>query len=119
MKEVTLEILCDLDEQELAQRSQQLSLTTLKIVEVEQSKKSAMAEFKEELEALHKQQWGLSLTVRNRSELRPVICRVEYHKPSQGFKRISIKDTGEHYRDEPMSAQESQANPFDDGPKAA
>lgn len=113
MKEVTLEILCDLDGDELAQRSQQLSLTTLKIVEVEQSKKASMKEFKDQLEALYTQQWKLSLTVRNRSEMRAVICRVQYHVPVAGTKRISIKDTGELYRDEPMTAQECQAYLFD------
>lgn len=113
MKEVSVEILCDLDDAELAQRSQQLSLTTLRIIEVEQHKKSAMQEFKEELENLHKQQWSLSLTVRNRSEVRATLCRVQFHVPDKGFKRISIKDTGEHYRDEPMTALECQANFFD------
>ncbi len=115
MKEITLEILCDLDEVELAQRSQQLSLTTLKIVEVEQAKKAAMAEFREELVELHKRQWSLSNTVRNRSEMRAVPCRVQFHTPVQGNKRISIKDTGEHYRDEPMTADELYANEFQGG----
>lgn len=113
MKEVSLEILCDLDDVELAQRSQQLSLTTLRIIEVENAKKSAMGEFKEELENLHKQQWNLSLTVKNRSEVRATACRIQYHCPAQSFKRISIKETGEHYRDEPMTALECQTNLFD------
>lgn len=113
MKEITLEILCDLDEVELAQRSQQLSITTLRIAEVEMSKKAAMKEFKDELEGLHKQQWGLSMTVRNRSEVRAVLCRVQFHVPVQGTKRISIKETGELYRDEPMTSQECQSYLFD------
>ncbi len=113
MKEVSVEILCDLDESELAQRSQQLSLTTLRIVEVELAKKSSMQEFREELIELNKKQWALSVTVRDRSEMRAVLCRVQFHTPREGMKRISIKDTGELYRDEPMSSQECQDNPFD------
>lgn len=112
MKEMSLEILCDLDAEELAQRSQQLSITVLKILEVESQKKSAMAEFKKELEALHKQQWSLSCTVRDRTEMRAVLCRVEFHKPSRDMKRISIKDTGEHFRDEPMGLTERDAHEY-------
>src|ERR1700733_331003 len=114
MKEVTLEMVCDLDDVELGQRAQALSLTTLKIDEVEDNKTTVNKEFKEELSGLREQARKLSRTLRSRSEVRPVVCFVVYHSPVQGTKRLIRKDTGELYRDEPMTSQEMQANLFED-----
>ena len=113
MKEVTLELVCDLDEEELGQRAQSLSLTTLRIDEVEDNKTQANKDFKEELSGLRETTRRLSRALRNKSEVRAVVCMVEFHSPVQGSKRISRKDTGDFVRDEPMSGYEMQSNLFE------
>lgn len=115
MKEVTIELLCELDDVELGHRAQALSLTTLRIDEVEAEKAGANKEFKEELDQLRKGARKLSLTLRSRTETRPVQCIVEYNSPTPGSKRIARKDTGEFYRDEPMTPDECQTHLFDRG----
>jgi DNA segregation ATPase FtsK/SpoIIIE-like protein len=113
MKEITLEMVCELDEVELGQRAQSLSLTTLKMDEVEDNKATVNKSFKEELNGLRETARKLSRAVNTKSEVRPVVCFVEYHSPTQGTKRITRKDTGEFYRDEPMSGQECQSHLFE------
>src|ERR1700733_11728525 len=113
MKEITLQMVCELDEVELAQRAQMLSLTTLKIDEVEDDKAEANKSFKEELNGLRESARKLSRTVNTKTEVRPVECWVEFHSPSQGTKRVTRKDTGEFYRDEPMTAAECQTHLFE------
>lgn len=113
MKELTLELICELDEVELGQRAQSLSLTTLKIDEVEDNKAEANKAFKEELNGLREQARKLSHTLRTKTELRPVVCIVDFHSPTQATKRITRKDTGEFYRDEPMTGFECQTHLFE------
>lgn len=109
-----MELVCDLDVAELSERAQMLSLTTLKIDEVEDNKATVGKAFKEELNGLREQARKLSRALRNRSEVRPVVCMVVFNSPVQGTKRIVRRDTGEFYRDEPMSSQECQNNLFED-----
>jgi DNA segregation ATPase FtsK/SpoIIIE-like protein len=113
LKEITLEMVCELDEVELGQRAQSLSLTTLKMDEVEDNKATVNKSFKEELNGLRETARKLSRAVNTKSEVRPVVCFVEYHSPTQGTKRITRKDTGEFYRDEPMSGMECQSHLFE------
>jgi hypothetical protein len=51
--------------------------------------------------------------VNTKTEVRPVVCFVEFHSPAQGTKRIVRKDTGEFYRDEPMTGAECQSHLFE------
>jgi hypothetical protein len=113
MKEITLKIRVDLDDVELAQRAQELGLTTLRIDEVEDAKASVNKEFKEELTGLRERARDLSRVLNSRSEVRPLDCIVEFHVPAQGTKRIARKDTGDFLRDEPMTLQECQDHLFD------
>ncbi len=93
--------------------AQQLGLTTLRIDEVEAAKASANKEWKEELSGLREDTRKLSRALQSRKELRAVVCLVQYHSPVQATKRLIRKDTGEHFRDEPMDGQECQANLFE------
>jgi hypothetical protein len=119
MKEITREILCDLDERELAEVAQRLGLTTLKIDEVEAEKAEAVKGYKETISGLRESARKLSTVLQNRAEVRPVECVVMFHAPEKGMKRIVRKDTGEIYRDEPMTAPELQQNLFEDPDKNA
>lgn len=113
MKEITREIVCDLDERELAEVAQRLGLTTLKIDEVEAERAEVSKGFREQLSGLRESARKLSTVLQNRAEVRPVECYVMFHVPAQGTKRIIRKDTGEVHREEPMTAAECQQNLFE------
>lgn len=115
-KEVTLDLVCDLNEEELRQRGATLSSTSLEYDLVEQQKKDATKEFADSLKELRGTMRRLSCVIREKAETRPVLCAVEFHSPVQGTKRFTRLDTGEFVRDEPMSSQECQAHLFD-GPE--
>ena len=113
MKEVTLDLVCELDDDELRERGNTLSATALEYDKVEADKKEATKEFSDQLKELRGTIRKLSGIIRRKSETRPVACIVEFHSPVTGTKRITQKDTGEFVRDEPMTAQECQNNLFD------
>lgn len=113
MREITQEILCDLDERELAEVAQRLGLTTLRIDEVEAARAEVSKGYREQLSGLRESARKLSKVLGDRAEVRPVECFVMFHTPVQGTKRIVRKDTGEVHREEPMTALECQQNLFD------
>jgi predicted secreted protein len=117
MKEVTREIVCDLDERELAEVAQRLGLTTLNIDVVEAERAEQAKGYREKLAGLRESARKLSTVLQSRSEVKPVECLVMFHTPAQGTKRVVRKDTGEIYRDEPMTALELQQNLFGDEAK--
>ena len=53
----------------------------------------------------------------NRAEERLVECAVQFHRPTEGVKRIVRTDTGEVIAEEPMTDQEKQLNLFGDSEK--
>jgi hypothetical protein len=114
MKEITVEISCELDEIELLMRGQMLSQAYLDFEQVQLQKKAAMKEFADELEGIRSRINKLCGIIRSKAEPRMVNCAVQFHKPVQGTKRIVRLDTGEIVRDEPMSAQECQVHMFDE-----
>jgi hypothetical protein len=113
MKEISFDLLCDLDDDELRQRGQTLSSTALEYDKVEEAKKAATKEFSEELKGLRGEMRKLSLNIRRKAETRPILCVVEFHSPVNCTKRITRLDTGEFVRDEPMTVQECQENLFE------
>ncbi len=113
MREITLDLMCDLDEHELRDRALQMSSAILRIDEVEADKKDATKTFSEQLASLRADLRRLSGVIRAKRERRAVMCFVEYHSPVNGNKRISRSDTGEFVRDEPMSPLELQENLFE------
>jgi hypothetical protein len=114
MIEITLDLVCALDDDELRTRGAQLSSTSLEYDLVEDQKKTATKEFGDQLKALRGEMRRLSGNIRRKAETRPVQCIVEFHSPVVGTKRISRIDTGEFVRDEPMTAEEHQNNLFED-----
>lgn len=114
MKEITVELLFELTDDELRARGAELSAASIEFDRVEEQKKSAMKEFKEELEQLRQRRRLLSFNIRRKAEVRLVECIVEFHSPVSGTKRITRIDTGEFVRDEPMSAEEHQNNLFEE-----
>lgn len=113
MKEVTLDLMCELDDDELRERGATLSSTALQYDVVEDQKKSATKEFSDELKQLRGEMRKLSVIIRAKKETRPVLCMMDFHSPATGIKRITRMDTGEFVRDEPMSSQECQNNLFE------
>jgi hypothetical protein len=114
MKEITVELLCEMTDDELRDRGAELSAASIEYDKIEDDKKSAMKEFKEELEELRQKRRRLSFNIRRKAEVRLVNCIVEFHSPVSGTKRITRFDTGEYVRDEPMTAEEHQNNLFEE-----
>lgn len=114
MKELTLDLSCELTQDELNERAQKMSSAMLEYDTTEDKKKEAAKELAEQLSSLRDQMRLHSEAIRKKSEVRPVICYVRFHVPEMGMKRIVRKDTGEIVRDEVMSYDERQSNLFDD-----
>lgn len=114
MKEIVLDLMCDLGNDEVNDRAQQLSSTISRNDEVDAEKRASAKHYAEQLNALGGQIRKLSGVIRQRAESRPVACAVLFHSPSTGTKRIVRKDTGEVVRDEAMSQFEMQNNLFED-----
>lgn len=112
MREITLDLMCELSEAELNERGQEMSTQMLRHDELEQQRREVTKELSEEIKGVRGRLRSLSLTIRKKSESRAVACAVEFHTPEVGLKRISRKDTGELVRDEPMNADERQNNLF-------
>lgn len=114
MKEITIDLECELTQEELNDRAQKMSSSMLTYDEIEDRKKDVAKNMAEEMSSLRDQMRLYSLAIRKKTENRPVICRVQFHSPELGMKRIIRNDTGEIVRDETMSYEERQSNLFDD-----
>jgi hypothetical protein len=114
MREVTLDLDCDLTEAEVNERAQLQASAMIEYDKVEQEKKDATKEFTDQMKELRMKMSALSEVINHKAERRPVVCHVRFHNPEPNMKRVIRVDTGELVRDEPMSAQERQQNLFDD-----
>jgi hypothetical protein len=106
MKDIELELPCDLTEEEIQHRAQQLGATIAEYDDVESAKKDAMKEFGERLGELRGRMRRFSLVIRTKSEQRIVKCLVNFNDPTVGIKRIVRLDTGEIYAERPMTDEE-------------
>lgn len=114
MKEITLDLECELTQDELNERAQKMSFVMLAYDKVEDQKKDSAKAFAEEMSSLRDQMKLHAESIRKKSEQRPVICRILFHVPEIGMKRMVRNDTGDIVRDETMTYEERQANLFDD-----
>lgn len=112
MRKITLELVCELSDEELLQRASDLSAAIAQYEDTENRRKDANKDFKEELDALRQTRIRLSRVIGDRAERRAVECGVLYHTPVQGTKRVVRLDTGEYLRDEPMAVEELQQHLF-------
>src|SRR5262249_39580173 len=115
MKEIDLELWCDLTDFEVQERAQQLGAAVAEYDQVDSDKKDSMKEYTEQLKEIAGRMRRLSRIIRNRTEVRIVKCTVSFHTPVAGTKRIVRLDTGEIVREEAMSIAESQQHLFVEG----
>ena len=111
-KEVELELPCDLTEDEMRCKVQQVAAALAETDTVESAKADADKEFKRQLQELNERMRRLGKHVREKSEIRMVICTVEFNVPQIGVKRVTRKDTGELVREVPMTDEERQLHIF-------
>lgn len=114
MKEIVLDLMCELSDMEINDRAQQLSSTLQRYDEIEIEKKNSAKQYADLLGELGGQTRKLSGIIRRRAESRPVMCAVAFHSPAAGSKRIIRKDTGEIVKEEAMSHAEMQNNLFEE-----
>lgn len=99
-------------EDEVRERSKKLALAVQTQVQAQEEQKAAVAQFKDRIESCVSQIGRLSRDINMGWEMRTVDCRVEYHTPVMGTKRVSRIDTGEFVRDTAMLIAEMQDNLF-------
>ena len=115
-KEIDLELMCELTDDDIQVRSQQLGAAVLEQDRVGDNKASAMKAYSEELKEIAQRMRIISRAIRDRVEQRLVRCVVEFHVPSPSFKRVTRLDTGEFLKDEPMTLEERQRHLFEPVP---
>jgi hypothetical protein len=113
-KEIVLELWCDLTDDEVHERAQQLGASVAEYDQVDSDKKDAMKEYGDQLKEISGRMRRLSRIIRNRTEQRMVRCAVMFHTPTVATKRIVRLDTGEMFRDESMTMAEQQQHLFTD-----
>jgi hypothetical protein len=98
--------------EELQDRAKSLAMNVQRQTQTQEEQKAAQAQFKERLERLTSEVGKLSRDINNGWEMRNILCRVLYHSPTQGTKRIVREDTGELVREQPMTRSEMQEQLF-------
>lgn len=106
---VERELRCVLTDEEVAHRADECAQKIAEIDAVESAKKSAMSEYKHELEALHGDVRTLSREVRERATTRTVECEV-WIRPD-GVETVRT-DTGEVIGRRPLDPSEKQGSLF-------
>lgn len=112
MKEIDLELWCDLTDAEVQERAQQLGAAVAEYDQVDSDKKDSMKQYTDQLKEISGRMRRLSRIIRNRTEQRMVRCAVQFHTPVASTKRILRLDTGEIIREEAMTMAESQQHLF-------
>lgn len=102
----------DFTEEEIRDRAKQLALAVQTQTQVQEEQKVAQAQFKERVEAQVSLIGRLSRSINMGYEMRTIDCRIDFHTPVQGTKRLTRLDTGEFVRDEAMSPHEMQEQLF-------
>lgn len=102
----------DFSEDEMRERSKKLALAVQTQVQAQEEQKAAQAQFKERIESCVSQIGRLSRDINMGWEMRTIDCRVDFHTPVVGTKRITRLDTGELVREIAMLTSELQENLF-------
>jgi hypothetical protein len=113
LKQIEMQLACELSQEEIQFRAQELGVAVAEYDVIDDEKKSAMKLFKERLEVVAHRMRRLSKIVQEKREYRMVACVVEFHVPAVGSKRIVRTDTGEIVREEAMTPEERQNNLFE------
>lgn len=92
---------------ELASRNQEL-------VNVENQKKSAASQYTSRLTSIKADIGSLSDKVANGYEIREVTCDVVFHKPKQGMKTLTRKDSGAKIEEKMTDQDWNLWNQFDE-----
>ena len=114
MKQIELELLCELTDEEVQMRGLQLASAFVERDKVDAAKRDAARSFGKQLEGIDERMRRLSDAIAERREYRFVRCAVIFHAPANGTKRIVRADTGEIVREEPMTMAECQQFLFTD-----
>jgi hypothetical protein len=80
---------------EVHELSVDMANKTQQIANTEQEKKSATSQFTSKLNTLKQDVGSLANKVASGYEIREVMCDIEYHKPTQGYKTLTRKDNGQ------------------------
>lgn len=113
MKQIEMQLACELSQEEVQFRAQELGVAVTQHDVIADEKAKAMKLFKERLETVSHRMRRLSKIVQAKLEYRMVACAVEFHVPEVGTKRIVRTDTGEVVKEEAMTPEERQNNLFE------
>lgn len=110
MKTLDLKLYCDLGDEELRQRGQEMADAMREHTTVENDRRLAVKDFKERLEEIRGRMFAAAGAIRDKGEYRLVRCTVQFHVPANGWKRLVRMDTGELVKEEAMTPAEMQLN---------
>jgi hypothetical protein len=104
----------DFSQEELRQKAKDLALSVQKQARAQEEQKAAQAQFKQRIEFEAAQIAALSNNISMGWDMRNIDCEVQYHTPSQGWKRTVRLDTREVVNEVAMSTYEMQEKLFED-----
>ena len=117
MQKLTMDLEVKLEEHELLKMGQTIASKMVKYDQLEEEKKETTRAAGETLKELRAEMSALAKTIRKKTETRSVNCTVEMNTPVVGTKRFTRLDTGEVFKESPMTMEERQTNLFGEEPK--
>lgn len=107
------ELRCELSDAEVQQRGQDAARLLMQIDQLDEEKRAAAADYKEQIKAKETELRKLGREIRERAEHRDVPCVTRPNAAAGVMETIRL-DTGELVRSRPLTHEERQARfPFD------
>lgn len=104
----------EFSQNELNEKSQELSSKVIECQKVEDEKKSSNSAFKEVIDGIEARINELARDIRRKGADKQVNCVVKFHDPVPGMKTTIRLDTKETVKTEEMTSDEKQTELFDD-----
>lgn len=111
--EITEFLRYEFTEDEIKEKGAALARSVQQQQLAQEEQKAAAAQFKERIERYNSEIGRYSREVSNGYEMRNIKCRVTFHTPTEGTKRIVRLDTGELVREMAMDGRELQDELFE------
>jgi hypothetical protein len=114
IQKLKLTLFCNFTGEEMDAKGEALSTAYIEYDRVEEQKKTASAEYGDQLKALRGEMRQLAGQIRKKGAERAVDCVTQFHTPEVGMKTTIRTDTGEIVKTEPMTNDERQENLFEE-----
>lgn len=113
-KKVSLVLFSQFSQEELLEKSQELSAKVIEQQKVDDDRASVAKQYRERLEQIDATIQSLAKAIRRKGVDKPINCLVNFHDPVPAFKTTMRMDTGEIVKTEDMTPEEKQGILFDE-----